>query len=89
MKYFSFKLIKILTSDTYAEQIHKLVKDDTTFNQSYYGPSWSVIDDHGTAHISVVAPNGEFIRQQVCKIYSSLIRGCGGNDIICKYIIRR
>jgi gamma-glutamyltranspeptidase/glutathione hydrolase/leukotriene-C4 hydrolase len=61
MKYFSFKLIKILTSDAYAEQIHKLVKDDTTFNESYYGPSWPVRDDHGTAHISVVAPNGEFI----------------------------
>ena len=39
----------------------KLIDDKQTFNQAYYGPGWLTKSDHGTAHISVVAPNGDAV----------------------------
>jgi gamma-glutamyltranspeptidase/glutathione hydrolase/leukotriene-C4 hydrolase len=50
-----------LTSKYYVDEVLRLIKDDQTFSQSYYGPGWPVKNDQGTAHISVVAPNGDAV----------------------------
>ena len=58
-----FQLIKNLTSTEYAESIRQLINDTRTYNNyEYYGAHY--LDDsgqHGTAHISIVAPNGDAV----------------------------
>jgi gamma-glutamyltranspeptidase/glutathione hydrolase/leukotriene-C4 hydrolase len=38
-----------------------MIDDSKTFDQAYYGPGWPIKEDHGTAHISVVAQNGDAV----------------------------
>lgn len=51
-----------LTSDDYAEMIKSRIKDDQT-NQdpAYYGAVTETIMDSGTAHVSVLAPDGSAV----------------------------
>jgi gamma-glutamyltranspeptidase / glutathione hydrolase / leukotriene-C4 hydrolase len=56
------QLMTNLTNLSYAEEIRKLIKDDTTFQDfEYYGAKYVNKDDHGTAHISILMPNGDAI----------------------------
>ncbi|XP_050301524.1 glutathione hydrolase 1 proenzyme-like isoform X2 [Anthonomus grandis grandis] len=56
------ELIHNLTSKEFAQEIRRLIKDDSTQqNASYYFAETSGFDDHGTAHISVLAPNGDAV----------------------------
>lgn len=51
-----------LIDPKFAAEIRKLILDDRTFeDMSYYGANFSNVEDHGTAHISVLAPNGDAI----------------------------
>ncbi|XP_043644395.1 scoloptoxin SSD14 [Drosophila teissieri] len=51
-----------LIDPAFAAQIRKLILDDRTFeDMSYYGANFANEEDHGTAHISVLAPNGDAI----------------------------
>ncbi|XP_030567698.1 scoloptoxin SSD14 [Drosophila novamexicana] len=51
-----------LIDPDFAAEIRKLILDDRTFeDMSYYGANFSNVEDHGTAHISVLAPNGDAI----------------------------
>ncbi|KAH8295985.1 hypothetical protein KR018_008981, partial [Drosophila ironensis] len=51
-----------LIDPAFAAEIRKLILDDRTFeSMAYYGANFSNIEDHGTAHISVLAPNGDAI----------------------------
>lgn len=55
-------LVKNLTSTEYADAIRKRIDDTRTHNEpGYYGEHFASPDDHGTAHISVLAPNGDAI----------------------------
>ena len=38
-----------------------MINDEKTFETSYYSPAGSIKDDHGTAHMSVIAPNGDAV----------------------------
>lgn len=56
------ELTKNLTNDQYADNMRKLIDDSTTHNDiQYYGGNFFVPEDHGTAHISVLAPNGDAV----------------------------
>lgn len=56
------KLIANLTDEEIAEEINKQILDNTTFNDpKHYGAVGIQKDDHGTAHISVLAPNGDAV----------------------------
>lgn len=56
------ELVKNLTSKEFAESIRKLIRDDTTFNDaSHYGAIYHSKEDHGTAHLAVMAPNGDAV----------------------------
>ncbi len=58
---FSKKLTRNLTDPSYINEVVRLIDDSKTFNQAYYGPGWPVKSDGGTAHMSVIAPNGDAV----------------------------
>lgn len=56
------KMLKNLTDLNVAEEIRKLIDDTKTYNDyKHYGAIVSQRDDHGTANIAVLAPNGDAI----------------------------
>lgn len=57
----SFKILQNLTNPVYIDEIFKLINDSTTFPESYYNPEWTFQNDRGTAHISVLAENGDAV----------------------------
>lgn len=54
------RLMDNLVDDQYLEAIRAKINDTRTFNQSYYGFS-SGVNDHGTAHISVLDEDGDAV----------------------------
>ncbi|XP_030380992.1 scoloptoxin SSD14 [Scaptodrosophila lebanonensis] len=51
-----------LIDPEFATEIRELIVDDRTFTDiAYYGANFSNVEDHGTAHISVLSPNGDAI----------------------------
>ncbi|XP_075221568.1 glutathione hydrolase 1 proenzyme-like [Lycorma delicatula] len=68
-----------LTSKEYADYIRKQIRDDRTFNEaSHYGAVFYNQEDHGTAHISVVSPDGDAVS------VTSTINLCFGAGITSK-----
>lgn len=56
------KTLAELASREYANSIRSVISDDKTFNDfEHYGANATVQVDHGTAHISVLAPNGDAV----------------------------
>ncbi|GLV44896.1 uncharacterized protein CBL_14532 [Carabus blaptoides fortunei] len=56
------ELLANLTNPRYAYGIRGKIFYDRTFqNPEYYGANYSLTEDHGTAHISVLAPNGDAV----------------------------
>nr|CAD7428103.1 unnamed protein product [Timema monikensis] len=55
-------LLKNLTSPAYAAQIRSQISDTRTWNDaSHYGAVLSQPEDHGTANLCVLAPNGDAV----------------------------
>ncbi|XP_025832385.1 glutathione hydrolase 1 proenzyme [Agrilus planipennis] len=55
-------LMDNLMSTDYANSIRSLITDDKTFqNPVHYGVNASFFEDHGTAHLSVLAENGDAV----------------------------
>lgn len=51
-----------LLDPDFAAEMRKLIVDNVTFtDMNYYGANFSNVEDHGTAHISVIAPNGDAV----------------------------
>nr|CAD7429315.1 unnamed protein product [Timema monikensis] len=56
------EILKRLTSKSYATTIRRNIRDDRTHsNASVYGGEFYNQNDHGTSHISIVAPNGDAV----------------------------
>lgn len=56
------KALEELSSVEHAEAVRKSIFDNTTFNDyEHYGASASNVEDHGTGHISIIAPNGDAV----------------------------
>lgn len=50
---------QMLSPEFIAETRHKM-RDDITFQDpTYYGANASNVEDHGTAHINILSPNGD------------------------------
>jgi len=56
--WFIFQLVVNLTSPEYGEYIRTRINDNTTENYTYYEPDFDMFVDGGTAHMSVLAPDG-------------------------------
>lgn len=56
------ELAQSLMSVEYAHEHRRLIDDRRTFgNVEYYGANFSMAADHGTAHISVLSPDGDAV----------------------------
>lgn len=76
-------LVRNLTSYTYAKGIKDKISDKKTHGIQYYNPHFSNNDDHGTAHLNVLGPDGSAV-----SITSTLNHGfgskiCGKRTDIC------
>ncbi|KAF5306948.1 hypothetical protein FQA39_LY00178 [Lamprigera yunnana] len=55
-------LIKNLTSASYALEVRSKITDNVTFQDPrHYGANFSLPNDQGTAHVSILAPNGDAV----------------------------
>lgn len=48
------ELIRNLTSSDYASYIRSRINESKTYNISYYEPDFDIVDDSGTAHVSII-----------------------------------
>ncbi|XP_054713854.1 scoloptoxin SSD14-like isoform X2 [Uloborus diversus] len=55
------EVLSNLQSKTYTENIWKQISDMETFPVNHYKPLQVISDDHGTAHVSVIAENGDAV----------------------------
>jgi gamma-glutamyltranspeptidase/glutathione hydrolase/leukotriene-C4 hydrolase len=56
------QLVANLTSDDWGLDTFSRINDTFTVNNaSYYGADFYTPDDHGTAHLSIIAPNGDAV----------------------------
>jgi gamma-glutamyltranspeptidase/glutathione hydrolase/leukotriene-C4 hydrolase len=55
------EMIENLLSKDYADEIRRLIDVRTYNNVSHYGANYYNKEDHGTAHVSILAPNGDAI----------------------------
>lgn len=53
-------MVANLTSEDYISAIHQMINDSFTQDVNYYGPSFE-FNDAGTAHMSVIAPDGSAV----------------------------
>ncbi|XP_023262240.1 glutathione hydrolase 1 proenzyme-like [Seriola lalandi dorsalis] len=54
-------LIHNMTSSFYADELRGKITDETTHHMNYYEPEFYLPENHGTAHISVVAEDGSAV----------------------------
>ncbi|CAH2003890.1 unnamed protein product [Acanthoscelides obtectus] len=56
------RLLSDLTSKSYAEDIRRKISDNSTsYEPKDYGAVFYSSEDHGTAHLSILAPNGDAV----------------------------
>ncbi|KTF91648.1 hypothetical protein cypCar_00000402, partial [Cyprinus carpio] len=55
------QFIQNITSKDYADMILQKITDNMTQQESYYEPEFYLPDDHGTAHVSVLAEDGSAV----------------------------
>lgn len=58
----ALKVVQNLTSHSFAEDIRRKIDDFKTYEDyKHYGANFSSKNDHGTANINIIAPNGDAI----------------------------
>ncbi|XP_078062886.1 glutathione hydrolase 1 proenzyme-like [Mustelus asterias] len=55
------ELVANMTSNYFATQLRSRITDDTTHSMQYYEPDFYTVDNHGTAHVSLVAEDGSAV----------------------------
>ncbi|XP_044030191.1 glutathione hydrolase 1 proenzyme [Siniperca chuatsi] len=54
-------LIQNMTSSFYATDLREKITDDTTHHMNYYEPEFYLPENHGTAHLSIIAEDGSAV----------------------------
>ena len=58
----TFQLISNVTPEEWAQHAFDLIDDTSTSNDyEFYGAHFYAVEDKGTAHLSVIAPNGDAV----------------------------
>lgn len=58
----ALEVVKNLTSTKFAMEIREKINDFQTYQDyKHYGANFSSSEDHGTAHINILAPNGDAV----------------------------
>ncbi|XP_024880086.1 glutathione hydrolase 1 proenzyme-like isoform X1 [Temnothorax curvispinosus] len=57
------EITRNLTSKSFAHAIREKIDDTKTWQdpRHYGSPNYAIVEDHGTAHVSVLAPNGDAV----------------------------
>ncbi|XP_071628925.1 scoloptoxin SSD14-like isoform X2 [Temnothorax longispinosus] len=57
------EITRNLTSKSFARAIREKIDDTKTWQdpRHYGSPNYAIVEDHGTAHVSVLAPNGDAV----------------------------
>lgn len=51
-----------MISPNFADEIRQKISDkETSYDPKHYGGEFNIVNDHGTSHISIIAPNGDAI----------------------------
>lgn len=58
--------IQLSFSKEHAKSLREKISPNKTFNESYYGPMFGQAESHGTAHVSVIGPDGELVSVTRC-----------------------
>ena len=58
---FSFQLYKAILDPEMAKKHRKMIDDDMTHEIQYYSKILSARNDHGTAHVAILAENGDAV----------------------------
>jgi gamma-glutamyltranspeptidase / glutathione hydrolase / leukotriene-C4 hydrolase len=78
------EMMRNLTSFEYADEVRKLIRDDGTSEDfGYYGAKFENKEDFGTAHISILMPNGDAVSFNdilLPKLQLSFHLGCSDCD---------
>lgn len=54
--------VEKIKNSEFASSIRPKINDErTNDNYKYYGAQFAIEEDHGTAHINVLAPNGDAV----------------------------
>ena len=57
-----YQIVSRLLGNEMAAAVHKTIMDTFTIEEaSFYGSNYLVTEDHGTAHTSLLAPNGDAV----------------------------
>lgn len=59
--FFGSQIVRKLTNETYVNAVRASILNNPRTNPDYrhYGGRYAVMEDSGTAHINVLAPNGD------------------------------
>ncbi|XP_071501290.1 glutathione hydrolase 1 proenzyme-like [Diadema antillarum] len=71
------ELVANMTSQTYADGLRARINDDRTYNYTYYDPEFEIVNDGGTAHISIVDQEGNAasVTSTINTYFGSKVRG--------------
>ncbi len=54
-------LFFFIFSEEFGINVMSNISDDYTFNVSHYGPQYLGLEDSGTTHLNVLAPDGQAV----------------------------
>lgn len=73
------KIVNQMLSKDHAKYLREKISPNKTFNASYYGPIFGQAEPYGTAHVSVIGPDGELVS------VTSTINDYFGSGIMTKH----
>lgn len=77
------EIVTKLTSFNYAKSIKQKINDKKTYGIQYYHPHFANTEDHGTAHMNVLGPDGSAVSITSTLNHAFGSKICGSKTDIC------